>query len=119
MPNFWFLFKNGYSSTIIYDDAQFLIYNALGSNFLVAIRAVLEEDIDMTFEGYPNKEEVKKLTSDIYRDYRDSVPFCPERFIVSFLGALFHSAMIYYIPNLAMKFLIIDSSGISPDHWSY
>ena len=119
MPNFFFLFKNGYSSTIIYDDAQFLIYNALGSNFLVAIRAVLEEDIDMTFEGYPNKEEVKKLTSDIYKDYRDSVPFCPERFIVSFLGALFHSAMIYYIPNLAMKFLIIDNSGISPDHWSY
>ena len=33
MPHFWLLFYNGYSSAIIYDDAQFLIYNALGSNF--------------------------------------------------------------------------------------
>ena len=27
MPHFWLLFYNGYSSSIIYDDAQFLIYN--------------------------------------------------------------------------------------------
>lgn len=119
MPNFWFLFYNGYSSTIIYDDAQFLIYNALGSNFLVGVRAVLEEDIDMNFEDYPNRNEVKKLTSDIYRDYRDRIPFCAERFTISFIGGLFHSAMIFYIPNCAIQYMITDDSGIAPDHWTY
>lgn len=119
MPHFWFLFYNGYSSTIIYDDAQFLIYNALGSNFLVGVRTVLEEDIDMDFDDYPSKNEVKKLTSDIYRDYRDRIPFCAERFTISFLGGLFHSAMIFYIPNCALKYMITDDSGIAPDHWTY
>ena len=73
---------NGYSSSIIYDDAQFLIYNALGSNLVIGIYTALEEDIDMNFNNFPNKEEVKNLMPDIYKNYRDSKPFTILRFII-------------------------------------
>ena len=119
MPHFWLLFYNGYSSAIIYDDAQFLIYNALGSNLVIGIYTALEEDIDMNFTNYPNKEEVKTLMPDIYRNYRESRPFTILRFVIWALFALFHTAMIFFIPYLCLKYDIISSDGESPDYWTY
>ena len=119
MPHFWLLFYNGYSSAIIYDDAQFLIYNALGSNLVIGIYTALEEDIDMNFTNFPNKEEVKSLMPDIYRNYRDSHPFTILRFVIWAFFALFHTSMIFFIPNLCLKYDIISSDGESPDYWTY
>ena len=40
------------------------------------------KDIDMNFNNFPNKEEVKNLIPDIYKNYRDSRPFTILRFII-------------------------------------
>lgn len=110
---------NGYSSSIIYDDAQFLIYNALGSNLVIGIYTALEEDIDMNFNNFPNKEEVKNLMPDIYKNYRDSRPFTILRFIIWAFFSLFHTSMIFFIPNLCLKYDILNIDGQSPDYWTY
>ena len=119
MPHFWFLFFNGYSSSIIYDDAQFLIYNALGSNLVIGICSVLEQDIDLDFNNFPNKENIKELLPDIYKSYRDSHPFTILRFIIWSLFALCHTAVIFFVPNLCMRNNILGDNGYTGDYWTY
>ena len=119
MPHFWFLFFNGYSSSIIYDDAQFLIYNALGSNLVIGICSVLEQDIDLDFNNFPNKENIKELLPDIYKSYRDSHPFTILRFVLWSLFALCHTAIIFFIPSLCLRNNVLGDNGKTGDYWTY
>ena len=79
----------------------------------------MEEDIDMNFNNFPNKKEVKNLMPDIYKNYRDSRPFTILRFIILALFSLFHTSMIFFIPNLCLKYDILNVDGKSPDYWTY
>ena len=79
----------------------------------------MEEDIDMNFNNFPNKEEVKNLMPDIYKNYRDSRPFTILRFIILAFFSLFHTSMIFFIPNLCLKYDILNIDGQSPDYWTY
>lgn len=119
MIHFWYLFYNCFSSSFIYDDSMFLIYNAVGSNIPVAIRAVLEQDIDIDFEGYPKKNDIKKLIPDIYREYRERQPFSYFRFWIIFGLSLIHSIIIYYVPANALYLTTITPDGFPADYWTY
>ena len=43
-------------------------------NLIIGIYTTLQEDIDMNFTNFPNKEEVKSLVTNIYRNYYNILP---------------------------------------------
>lgn len=58
LPQFWFAFFNGFSGTLFWDDWYYLGYNSFFTTFPPAVRMLLEEDIDISFEDYPDKHLV-------------------------------------------------------------
>jgi magnesium-transporting ATPase (P-type) len=50
-PQFWFTFFNGFSGSLLWDDWYYLGYNSFISTLPVAAYMLLEEDIDIRFEG--------------------------------------------------------------------
>jgi magnesium-transporting ATPase (P-type) len=58
LPQFWYSFFNGFSGSLFWDDWYYLGYNSFFTTFPAAVRMLLEEDIDITFEDYPDKHMI-------------------------------------------------------------
>ena len=59
-PNFWFGFMSGFSGANFWDFVWFTMYTGLVSTMPPCVIMVFEEDIDVSFEGRPDKEMLKK-----------------------------------------------------------
>lgn len=59
-PNFWFAFMSGFSGSNFWDFVWFTMYTGLVSTMPPCVIMVFEEDIDVSFEGRPDKEMLKK-----------------------------------------------------------
>lgn len=59
LPQLWLQFYTGFSGTNYYDDWYYMGYNSFLTAFPVAFQAMVNEDIDIEFKFYPNKEILK------------------------------------------------------------
>ncbi len=60
MPNLWFAFFNGFSGTLLWDSLYFICYTSILSTMPPVVIMVFEEDIDMNFDDYENKDILNK-----------------------------------------------------------
>ena len=51
------------------------------------------------------------MIPDIYKEYRDSVPFNIGKFFFIFLSAFLYSIIVYFIPSFVFKYGYQDDSG--------
>lgn len=56
-PQFLFAFYNGFSGTLLWDNYYYLAYNSFITMAPVGLRMLYEEDIDINFKGYPNRDK--------------------------------------------------------------
>ncbi len=56
VPNLWFAFFSGFSGTLLWDNLYMILYTSIISTMPPVVIMVFEEDIDITFEDYQNKE---------------------------------------------------------------
>lgn len=102
-PQFWLAFFNGFSGTLLWDDWYYMAYNSFITVVPVGLRMLYEEDIDISFSDYPNKEKQESLIPNIYKEYKKSEPFTVLKFFLVFLGGIIHSTLIYFIPYLCFN----------------
>ena len=59
VPNLWFAFFSGFSGTNLWDSLYFILYTSLLTTMPPVIIMVYEQDIDVEFKDYENKEVLK------------------------------------------------------------
>lgn len=119
LPQFWFAFSNGFSGNLLWDDFYYLAYNSFITVIPVCSRMLFEEDIDINFKGYPNNHKSKLLIPSIYKEYRQSYPFTIIKFFITLLIGIFHSLIVYILPEIIYKnntIFILDGKSI--DLWN-
>lgn len=60
LAQFWFSFFSGFSGELFWDNNYYLGYNSFLSTIPISCRMLYEQDIDITFEGDPNKMILKE-----------------------------------------------------------
>jgi magnesium-transporting ATPase (P-type) len=59
LPQFWLVFFSGFSGLNFYDDWYYLGFNSFLTVLPIAAWTLLNEDIDMDVEEYPQKQIIK------------------------------------------------------------
>jgi magnesium-transporting ATPase (P-type) len=60
LPQLWLCFFTGFSGSNYYDSWYYLGYNSFATALPIAFYALMEEDIDIEFTKYKNKEILKQ-----------------------------------------------------------
>ena len=97
---FWFGLNSCFSGGNYYDDYYTMSFNSIATVIPLAIYEILEQEFDPNFSSFKDKEQhlLKNLLPDIFKEYRDSLPFNLVKFIVIFIISIFVSYLCYIIP---------------------
>ena len=97
---FWFGIHSCFSGGNFYDDYYSMGFNSFVTVLPIAVYQILNQDFDPEFSDFSEKEKnvLKRLLPDIYKEYRDSLPFNIIKFIVILIIAIIFSCLIFYIP---------------------
>ena len=97
---FWFGVNSCFSGGNYYDDYYTMGFNTFASVILLAIYEILEQDFDPNFSSFKEKEKslLQSLLPDIFKEYRDSIPFNIIKFFTLFIISVIFSYLCYIIP---------------------
>ena len=98
MAQFWFQNFSKFNGRGLNDDWYSLAFNTFFTVVPIAVRAVTEEDFDATFSSYSisARKKLPYLFPDIYKEFRESMPFNIVKFTVIYLIGLFVSIIFFY-----------------------
>ena len=97
---FWFGLNSCFSGGNYYDDYYSLGFNSLSTVITLAVYEIIHQDFDPDFSSFSDKERnlLKNLLPNIFKEYRDSLPFNLIKFIVIFIVSILFSYLCYTIP---------------------
>ena len=97
---FWFGVNSCFSGGNYYDDYYTMGFNTFASVILLAIYEILEQDFDPNFSSFKEKDKslLQSLLPDIFKEYRDSIPFNIIKFFTLFIISIIVSYLCYIIP---------------------
>ena len=97
---FWFGIDSCFSGGNYYDDYYSMGFNSFATVILLIIYEILHEDFDPDFNAFNDKEKnlLKNILPDIFKEYRDSLPFNLLKFTVLSIIACLFSYICYSIP---------------------
>ena len=100
MVLFWFGLNSCFSGGNYYDDYYTMSFNSIATVIPLAIYEILEQEFDPKFSSFKDKEQhlLKNLLPDIFKEYRDSLPFNLVKFIIIFIISIAFSFICYIIP---------------------
>ena len=102
---FWFGAFSLFSGINYYDDYYTFAFNTFLTVILICITAILDEEFDYKFSSYDDKERQILFTflPNIYKEYRDSIPFNLIKFFTIFFISYIFSFICYFIPAYVFK----------------
>ena len=94
-------------------------FNSFITVIPVAARAISEEDFDPEFIKFKNREKkiLHYLFPNIFKEYRDSIPFNLFKFFTIFTIGIIASIPIFFVPFFICKFGIRNSEGSTFCFW--
>ena len=97
---FWYGIYSCFSGGNYYDDYYTMCFNSFATVIPLVAYAILEEDFDPNFSSFNDKEKkiLKNILPDIYKEYRDSIPFNIIKFMAIFIIGILFSYICYIIP---------------------
>ena len=100
MVLFWSGLTSCFSGGNYYDDYYTMGFNSFSTVVLLAVYAIFEEDFDPDFSSFNDKEKnlLQNLLPDIYKEYRDSIPFNLIKFMLIFVIGVIFSYICYIVP---------------------
>ena len=121
MVLFWFGIYSCFSGGNYYDDYYSMGFNSFASVILLAIYEILHQDFDPDFNSFSDKEKnlLKNILPDIFKEYRDSLPFNLLKFLVIFFISCLFSYLCYIIPikSFSHNFYGINLQGYQFSIW--
>ena len=118
---FWFGIYSLFSGGNYFNDYYTLGFNTFITVIPICITAILNEEFDPKFESYNDKEKQMLFTfiPNIYKEYRDSIPFNIIKFIAIFAISYILSFICYIIPAYCFKsnFYGMKLSGYQYNYW--
>jgi len=98
---FWFGINSCFGGGNYYDDYYKMGFNGFVTVLPVAVYQILNQDFDPDFSDFSEKEKniLNKLLPDIYKEYRDSLPFNIVKFVLILVISIIFSCILYYIPT--------------------
>ena len=100
MVLFWFGLNSCFSGGNYYDDYYTMAFNGVSTVIPLGVYEILHQDFDPDFSSFNEKEKnlLKNLLSDIYKQFRDSYPFNLIKFIAIFIVSILFSYICYIVP---------------------
>ena len=116
---FWFGINSCFSGGNYYDDYYTMGFNSFSTVLLVIIYQILNQDYDPDFSDFSEKEKevLKRLLPNIYKEYRDSFPFNLVKFIVILIISIIFSCILYFIPTYSYFNNYYGEYGIQFSFW--
>ena len=114
MVLFWFGLNSCFSGGNYYDDYYSMGFNSFATVVLIAVYEILHEDFDPDFSSFKEKEKnlLKNLLPDIYKQFRDSYPFNLVKFFSIFIISILLSYICYIIPTYSFTYNYYGSNQI-------
>ena len=119
LAQFWFQIFSKFSGRSLYDEWYATAFNSFFTVIPLAVRAVVEEDFDANFTKC-TKSEKKKLPylfPDIYKEFRDSMPFNIVKFTVIYMIGFFIAILFYVVPAFSLFMDNYGNRGYSYSFW--
>ena len=116
---FWFGINNCFSGGNYYDDYYSMGFNAFVTVLPIGVYQILNQDFDPDFSDFSEKEKnvLKRLLPDIYKEYRDSLPFNLIKFAVILIISIIFSCILYFIPTYSFFNNVYGELGIQFGFW--
>ena len=97
---FWFGIYSCFSGGNYYDDYYSLGFNSFSTVIPLAVYEIIHQDFDPDFSTFNDKEKnlLKNLLPNVFKEYRDSLPFNLIKFISIFIFSIIFSYLCYIIP---------------------
>ena len=118
---FWFGIYSLFSGGNYYNDYYTFGFNTFITVVPICAYAILNEEFDYQFESYSNKEKQMLFTfiPNIYKEYRDSIPFNIIKFIAIFAVSYIFSYICYIIPVYSFRsnFYGMGFRGYQYNYW--
>ena len=117
----WFGIYSCFSGGNYYDDYYSMGFNSFATVVPLAVYEILHQDFDPDFNSFGDKEKnlLKNILPDIFKEYRDSLPFNILKFFVLFIIACIFSCLCFFIPIYSFNhnFYGIDLKGFQFSIW--
>ena len=119
LPQLWLCFYSCFNGTNIFDDWYYMGFNSFVTVVPVAARAISEEDYDPEFVKFKNSEKkiLHYLIPNIFKEYRDSIPFNLVKFFIIFFIGIIASLPIFFVPYFVCKLGIRNNDGSTFCFW--
>ena len=118
---FWFGIYSLFSGGNYYNDYYTLGFNSFMTVIPICVSAILDEEFDYKFESYNEKEKQMLFTfqPNIYKEYRDSIPFNIIKFVTIFAISYIFSFICYIIPVYSFRsnFYGMGLRGYQYNYW--
>ena len=118
---FWFGIYSLFSGGNYYNDFYTLGFNTLIAVIPLCAEAIFDEEFDNKFESFSDKEKQLLFTflPNIYKEYRDSIPFNIIKFSGIFAVSYILSFICYIIPVHSFKsnFYGMELKGYQYSYW--
>jgi hypothetical protein len=94
-------------------------FNGFVTVLPVGVYQILNQDFDPDFSDYSEKEKnlLNRLLPDIYKEYRDSLPFNIVKFVLILVIGIIFSCIAYYIPTYSYFNNAYGGYGIQFSYW--
>ena len=119
MSQYWFQIFNEFSGKSLIDDLYATGFNSFFTIFQLTAYAIIEEDFDADFTNHPQSDKVKLpyLFPDIYKEFRESMPFNIIKFIFIYIVACIISCIFFLIPAFSFYEGTYGTRGIVYSFW--
>ena len=133
LPQFFFLFWNGYSGQTFFEDFYISFFNLLFTSWPVIIRAVFDQDINYkkwsraSKDPVPNQPNNGKIIRErlnlkekfhyLYYVGQKNLIFNYKNILLWFLNSVVASLVVFYVCSFAFGDSVINSQGHSLDIW--
>ena len=116
---FWFGINSCFSGGNYYDDYYKMGFNGFVTVLPVGVYQILNQDFDPDFSDYSEKEKnlLIRLLPDIYKEYRESLPFNIVKFVLILVISIIFSCFVYYIPTYSYFNNVYGEYGIQFSYW--
>ena len=130
---FWFGINSGFSGGNYYDDMHSMGFNSFVTVIPIAVFEIFDEDFDPNFTSFINESEnlndhyskdkckdqklLITLLPDIFKEYRDSIPFNLFKFIAVFVISIIFSFICYSTPIYSYSNNVYGINGYQFSYW--
>ena len=116
---FWFGINACFSGGNFYDEYYSMGFNSFVTVLPLIIYQILSQDFDPNFSDFSEKEKnlLIRLLPDIYKEYRDSIPFNLVKFFIILIIGVIFSCIVYFIPTYSYFNNVYGEYGIHLGFW--